>query len=170
MRALRVDQSFVILALVLIICVGLWIQLALINKETEIEFSADHNQPDYFIRNFVASGQEAEGDAYILMGDYLEYFSDDRVIDIQRPCLLISQEGDPPKLIFGNEGTVIENGTVVILRGKVQIIERLAQTTDLPSRYSRSLLEKWCFSSNWANGGQTRTEELTLQLTPRLNY
>ena len=170
MRTLRIDQSFVILALFLIICVGLWMQLVLINKETEIEFSADHNQPDYFIKNFISSGQETGGDAYMLMGDYLAYFSDDSVIDIQRPCLLIAQEGAPPQLIFGNEGSVIEDGAVVILRGNVQIIEGLAQTTNLLSRNSRWLLDKWCFSSDWADGAQTRTEELTLQLTPRLNY
>ena len=170
MRALRVDQSFVILALVLIICVGLWIQLVLINKEAEIEYSTDHNQPDYFIKNFVSSVQQSGGDAYILMGDYLQYFADDGVIDIQRPCLLISQEGDPPQLIFGNEGTVIKDGAVVILRGNVQIIEALTTATDSPPRYSKWLLENWCFSSNWADGAQTRTEELTLQLTPRLNY
>ena len=170
MRALRVDQSFVILTLVLIMCVGLSIQLVLINKESEIEYSTDHIQPDYFIKNFVSSGQQSGGDAYILMGDYLQYFADDGIIDIQRPCLLISQEGDPPQLIFGNEGSVIEDGAVVILRGNVQIIEGLAQTTNSLSRNSRWLLDKWCFSSDWADGAQTRTEELTLQLTPRLNY
>ena len=170
MRTVRIDLSSILLVIVLVISVGFWLRLGLTNKETKTNITANPGRPDYFIKNFVSSGREAGGDAYILMGDYLEYFSSVGIVDITKPCLLISQKEDSPQLIFGDEGSVIDNGTTVILRGNVQILKKLSKAMGEFSEVSTRLLAESCFSSNWADGTRAHTEELRLRLKPSLNY
>ena len=170
MRAVRIDLNTILLVVVLVIGVGFWLRLGLTNKETKTNITANSGRPDYFIKNFVSSGREAGGDAYILIGDYLEYFSSGGIVDIKKPCLLISQQEDSPQLIFGDEGVVIDNGTTIILRGNIQILEELPKAIGEFAEVSTKLLKDSCFSSNWADGTRTHTEELRLRLKPSLNY
>ena len=170
MRTARLDLNSIFLVVVLVISVGFWLRLGLTNKETKTNITGNSGRPDYFIKNFILSGREANGDAYILIGDYLEYFSSGEIVNITKPCLLISQKEDSPQLIFGDEGSIIDNGTTIILRGNVQILKESPKAIGELSEVSTGLLTESCFSSNWADGTRTRTKELRMQLKPSLNY
>jgi len=170
MRTFQSDRILLLLFLALLIGLGVWIQRWLTTEGVTSKISGNQHQSDYFVKNFVVRGNEVSGVAYILMGDHLEHFPNDQIIEIKRPCLLLPRQDDAPQLIFGEEGRVIQNGAIVVLRGNVKVLEKLPENITESVYFSSRLLSQLCFSSNAPEGSWTRTDELQLRLKPSLNY
>ena len=88
---------------------------------------------------------------------------------IKKPCLLISEDNNSAQVMYGDEGVVSENGSVVILSGNVKVIEKLTEKAN-NINFSTLFLSEVCFSSENQNRFITSTDELTLQLEHRLKY
>jgi hypothetical protein len=98
-----------------------------------------------------------------LRGDHLEHFLDDNTVGIEKPCLLLFEKGNSPRLVFADTGKVIENGTIIVLHGNVEVREDLLPNIDesvfLPQGASPA-----CFSPDIQDGTWTRANGLVLQL------
>ncbi len=169
MYVLKNNLTLVLLCLVILAGVGLWIQLAFYGVDNAKYTIEQSGQADYFIENFVSRSRQESGESYTFRGDYLEFFPHLGMVMVKKPCLFISENKNPPQVIYGDEGVVVENGSVVVLRGNVKVIEKLPEKTNNID-FSPLLLSEVCFSSEAGNRFRTSTDELTLQLEPRLKY
>jgi LPS export ABC transporter protein LptC len=165
MQTASLERLILLSVVALLIGLGLWMQLGLLIAKNPSDIAAVRHQPDYYVKNFVARGRDGLGTSYVLRGTHLEHFLDDNTIDIKKPCLLLFEKGVSPRLIFADTGRVIENGAMIVLRGNVEVRERLPAKIDesvfLPQDASLG-----CFSPDVRDGTWTRTDELMLQLKP----
>ena len=169
MHVLKNNLIFILSGLILLAGVGLWIQLAFYTVD-DTKYTVDEsNQADYFIENFVSRSHQESGESYIFQGDYLEFFPQPGIVRIKKPCLLISEDNNSAQVMYGDEGVVSQNGSVVILSGNVKVIEKLTEKA-IKINFSPLFLSEICFSSENRNRFITSTDELTLQLEPRLKY
>ena len=169
MHVLKNNLTFILSGLVLLAGVGLWIQLAFYDVDDTKYTVEESGQADYFIENFISRSRQESGESYIFQGDYLEFFSHLGIVMVKKPCLLISETENSAEVMYADEGVVVENGSVVVLRGNVKVIKKLPEKTN-DINFSALLLSEICFSSKKGNEFRTSTDELTLQLEPRLKY
>jgi LPS export ABC transporter protein LptC len=166
MRTASLERSILFSVAALLIGLGLWMQLGLLTERSTTDTTEIRHQPDYFIEKFLARGRDGSGTKYILKGGYLEHFPNNSTIDIAWPCLLLFEEGSSPQLVFADRGRVIENSTMIVLRGNVEVLEHLPNNINeslfLPRHYSSPS----CFSTDISDGTWTRTNEIVLQLKP----
>ena len=165
MRMASLERFILVSVVTLLLGLGLWMQLGLLVERNPSDIAVVRHQPDYYVENFVARGQDGLGTSYVLRGARFEHFLDDSTVDIKKPCLLLFEKGISPRLIFADTGKIIENGTMIVLNGNVEVRERLPANIDesvlLPQDASAA-----CFSPDVRDGTWTRTDELMLQLKP----
>ena len=165
MRMASLERLILVSVVTLLICLGLWMQIGLLTERNPSDIATFRHQPDYYVKNFVARGQDGLGTSYVLRGTHLEHFLDDSTVDIKEPCLLLFEKGVSPRLVFADMGKVIENDTMIVLRGNVEVREHLPADIDesvfLPQDTSSA-----CFSPHVRDGTWTRVDELVLQLKP----
>ncbi len=165
MRMASLERLILVSVVALLIGLGLWMQLGLLTERNPSDIAVVRYQPDYYVKNFVARGQDGLGTSYVLRGAHLKHFLDDSTVDIKEPCLLLLEKGVSPRLVFADTGRVIENGTIIVLHGNVEVRERLPANIDesvfLPQDASSA-----CFSPDVRDGTWTRADELVLQLKP----
>ena len=165
MQSASLERLILVSVVALLIGLGLWMQLGLLNERSPTKYAAVRHQPDYYVKNFVAKGRNDLGTSYVLRGAHLEHFRDGSTVDIKQPCLLLFENGVSPRLVFADTGRVIENGTMIVLHGNVEVREHLPENIDesvfLPQDTSLA-----CFSPDVRDGTWTRTDELMLQLKP----
>ena len=127
------------------------------------------HEPDYYVKNYVARGRDGLGTSYVLSGAHFKHFLDDNAVDIKEPCLLLFEKGASPRLVIADTGRVIENGTMIVLHGNVEVRERLPTNIDesifLPEDASSA-----CFLPDVRDGTWTRSDELVLQLKPSTEH
>ena len=169
MQMASLERLILVSVVALLIGLGYWMQHGLqIERHTNDSATVRH-QLDYYVKNFVARGWDGLGTSYVLRSAYLEHFPDDGTVNIKRPCLLLFEKGVSPRLVFADTGRVIENGTVIVLHGNVEVRERLpaiiGESAFLPQDASSA-----CFSPDVRDGTWTRTDELVLQLKPSLEH
>jgi len=165
MRMASLERLILISVVALLIGLGLWMQLGLLTERNSSKISTVPHQPDYYVKDFVARGRDGLGTSYVLRGTYLEHFLDDSTVDIKEPCLLLFEKGVSPRLVFADTGRVIENSTMIVLHGNVEVRERLPANID-ESVFLRQDDSSACFSPDVRNGTWTRADELVLQLKP----
>ena len=165
MQTASLERLIFISVVALLIGLGLWMQLGLLTERNPSDIAAVRYQPDYYVQNFIAKGRDGLGTSYVLRGTHLEHFLNNSTVDIEEPCLLLLEKGVSPQLVFADTGRVIENGTMIVLQGNVEIRERLPENIDesvfLPLDASSA-----CFSPDVRDGTWTRADELVLQLKP----
>ena len=163
MQTAFLERLVLVSVVAVLIGLGLWMQLGLLTEGNSSDSAAVRHQPDYYVKNFLARGRDGLGTSYVLRGAYLEHFLDDSTVDIKEPCLLLFEKGVSPRLVFADTGRIIENGTMIVLNGNVEVRERLPANIDesvlLPQDTSSA-----CFSPDVRDGTWTRTDELMLQL------
>ena len=98
-----------------------------------------------------------------MRGADFEHFLGDSTVDIKKPCLLLFEKGVPPRLIFADTGKIIENGTMIVLNGNVEVGERLPANID-ESVFMPQHTSSECFLPDVRDGTWTRADELVLQL------
>jgi LPS export ABC transporter protein LptC len=163
MRKASLERLILVSIVALLIGLGLWMQLGLLSEGNPPESVSARHQPDYYVKNFVARGRDGYGTSYILRGSHLEHFLDDSTVDIKDPCLFLFEKGVAPRVVFANTGKVIEDGTIIVLHGNVEVQERLA--TDInASAFLNQETSSDCFSPDVRDGTWTRTNELVLRL------
>ena len=165
MRMASLERLILVSVVALLIGLGLWMQLGLLTERNPSDIATFRHQPDYYVKNFVARGQDGLGTSYVLRGTHLENFRDDSVVDIKKPCLLLFEKGVSPRLAFADTGRVIKNGTMIVLRGNVEVRERLPANID-ESAFLPLDASSACFSTDVWDGTWTRADELMLQLRP----
>ena len=169
MQTAFLERLVLVSVVAVLIGLGLWMQLGLLTERNPSDSAAVRHQPDYYVKNFLARGRDGLGTSYVLRGAYLEHFLDDSTVDIKEPCLLLFEKGVSPRLVFADTGRVIENGTMIVLHGNVEVRERLPANIDesvfLPQDASSA-----CFSPDVRDGTWTRADELMLQLKPGPEY
>ena len=165
MQTASLERLIFVSVVALLIGLGLWMQLGLLTEKNPSDIAAVHHQPDYYVKNFVAKGRDGLGTSYFLKGAYLEHFLDDSTVDIKEPCLLLLEKGVSPRLVFADTGRVIENGTMIVLHGNVEVRERLPENIDESVFLPLNALSA-CFSPDVRDGTRTRADELVLQLKP----
>jgi LPS export ABC transporter protein LptC len=165
MKTASLERLILVSVVALLIGLGLWMQLGLLTERNPSDIATGRNQPDYYVKNFIARGRDGLGTSYVLRGTHLEHFPDDSMVDIKAPCLLLFEKGVSPRLVFADAGEVIENGTMIVLHGNVEVRERLpaiiGESAFLPQDASSA-----CFSPDVRDGTWTRADELVLQLKP----
>ena len=165
MKTASLERLILVSVIALLIGLGLWMQLGLLTERNPSDNAAVRNQPDYYVEDFVARGRNGLGTSYVLRGAHLEHFLNNSTVDIKEPCLLLFEKGVSPRLVFADTGRVIENGTMIVLHGNVEVRERLPANIDesvfLPQDASSA-----CFSPDVQDGTWTRADELMLQLKP----
>ena len=165
MQTASLERLILVSIVALLIGLGLWMQLGLLTERNPSDIAVVRHQPDYYVRNFVVRGRDGIGTSYVLRGAYLEHFQDDSTIDIKEPCLLLLEKGVSPRLVYANMGSIIENGTMIVLRGNVEVRERLPANIDESVFLPPDALSA-CFSPDVQDGTWTRADELVLQLKP----
>ena len=166
MQMASLERLILVSVVALLIGLGLWMQLGLLTESNRSDSATVHYQPDYYVKDFVARGRDGLGTSYILRGAHLEHFLNDSTVDIKEPCLLLFEKGVSPRLVFADTGRVIENGTMIVLHGNVEVRERLPAHID-DSVFPPPDALSACFSSDVQDGTWTRADELVLQLKPR---
>ena len=165
MQTASLERLIFVSVVALLIGLGLWMQLGLLTERNPSDIATSRHQPDYYVKNFIARGQDGLGTSYVLRGTHLEHFLDDSTVDIKEPCLLLFKEGASPRLVFADTGRIIKNGMMIVLHGNVEVRERLPANIDesvfLPQDASSA-----CFSPDVRDGTWTRADELVLQLKP----
>ena len=165
MRTASLERLILVSVVALLLGLGYWMQLGLLTERNPSDSAAVRHQPDYYVKNFIARGRDGFGTSYVLRGAHLEHFLNNSTVDIKEPCLLLFEKGVSPRLVFADTGRVIENGTVIVLHGNVEVQERLPANIDesvfLPQDASSA-----CFSLDVQDGTWTRADELMLQLIP----
>ena len=163
MQTASLERLILVGVIALLIGLGYWVQYGLQTERNPSDSAGARHQLDYYIENFIARGRDGLGTSYVLRGARFEHFLDDNTVDIKKPCLLLFEKGISPRLIFADTGKIIENGTMIVLNGNVEVRERLPATIDesvlLPQDASAA-----CFSPDVRDGTWTRTDELMLQL------
>ena len=166
MQTAFLERLSLVSIIALLIGLGLWMQLGLLTTRNSSESTADRHQPDYYIKDFVARGRDGLGTSYVMRGAHLEHFLDDSTVEIREPCLLLFEKGVSPRLVFADKGKVVENGTVIVLHGNVEVRERLPEKIDKSLFLQQNFLSA-CFLPDVRDGTWTRTDQLTLQLKHR---
>ena len=165
MQTASLERLIFVSVVALLIGLGLWMQLGLLTERNPSDIPVVRHQPDYYVRNFVVRGQDGIGTSYVLRGAHLEHFLDDSTVDIKKPCLLLFEKGVPPRLVFADTGRVIENGTIIVFRGNVEVRDHLPAIID-ESVFLPQDATSACFSPDVRDGTWTRADELVLQLKP----
>jgi LPS export ABC transporter protein LptC len=163
MQMASLERIILVSVVALLIGLGYWMQHGLQIERHPYDSATAHHQRDYYVKNFVAKGWDGLGTSYVLRSAYLEYFLDDKTVDIKEPCLLLFEKGVSPRLIFADAGRIIENGAMIVLNGNVEVRE------DLPANIGESVLlpqdaSSTCFSPDVRDGTWTRADKLMLQL------
>ena len=163
MQTASLERLILVSVVALLLGLGYWMQHGLQTERNLSDSAAVRHQPDYYVKNFVARGRDGLGTSYVLRGAHFEHFLYNNTVDIKEPCLLLFEKGDSPRLVFADTGRIIENGTMIVLNGNVEVRERLPANIDesvlLPQDTSSA-----CFSPDVRDGTWTRTDELMLQL------
>ena len=162
MRKASLERLILVSIVALLIGLGLWMQLGLLNEGIRPESVSARHQPDYYVKNFVARGRDGYGTSYVLRGSHLEHFLDDSTVDIKDPCLLLFEKGVAPRVVFADTGKIIEDGTIIDLNGNVEVRERMAAGINESVFLTQTSSE--CFSPDVRDGTWTRTDELVLRL------
>ena len=169
MRMASLERLILVSVVALLIGLGYWMQHGLQIERHPYDSATVRHQLDYYVKNFVARGRDGLGTSYVLRSAYLKYFLDDKTVDIKEPCLLLFEKGVSPRLVFADTGEIIENSTMIVLRGNVEVRERLSANIDesvfLPQDTSSA-----CFSPDIRDGTWTRADELVLQLKLGLEH
>ena len=163
MRMASLERLILVSVVALLIGLGLWMQLGLLTARNSSDIAVVRHQPDYYVKNFLAKGRDGRGTSYVLRGTHLEHFLDDSTVDIKEPCLLLFEKGASPRLVFSDTGRIIENGTMIVLHGNVEVRERLPANID-ESDFLLQDASSACFSPDIRDGTWTRADELMLQL------
>ena len=169
MKTASLERLIFVSVVALLIGLGLWMQLGLLTERNPSEFASVGHQPDYYVKNFVARGRDGLGTSYILRGTHLEHFLDDSTVDIKEPCFLMFEKGVSPRLVVADSGRVIENGTMIVLHGNVEVGEHLPANIDELVFLSQDS-PSGCLSADVRDGTWTRADELMLQLKPGPKY
>jgi lipopolysaccharide export system protein LptC len=90
--------------------------------EKETAQRADE-QPDYYIENFIATGVDSEGRQYVMEGVRLAHFPIDDTSLIEQPHIIQYTEGAGPRHVYAETGLISADGTEILLRGSVKVIE-----------------------------------------------
>ena len=165
MQKASLEHLILVSVVALLIGLGLWMQLGLLTERNLSYVAAIRHQPDYYVENFVARGQDGLGTSYVLRGAHLEHFLDESMVDIKEPCFLMFEKGVSPRLVVADSGRVIENGTMIVLRGNVEVREHLPANIDELVFLSQDS-PSGCLSPDVRDGKWTRADELMLQLKP----
>lgn len=81
------------------------------------------DEPDYYIENFVATGLDSEGRQYVMDGIRLAHYPVDDTSLIEQPHIIQYTEEAGPRHIYADTGLISADGTEVLLRGNVKVIE-----------------------------------------------
>ncbi len=90
--------------------------------EAPIEAQRDED-PDYYIENFVATGLDDEGRQYVMEGVRLAHFPIDDTSLIEQPHIIQYTDEAGPRHVYADSGLISADGTEVLLRGSVKVIE-----------------------------------------------
>ena len=163
MRMASLERLILVSVVALLIGLGYWMQHGLQIERHPYDSATVRHQLDYYVKNFVARGRDGLGTSYVLRGAHFEHFLDDSTIDIKEPCFLMFETGVSPRLVVADSGRVIENGTMIVLHGNVEVRERLPANID-ESVFLPQAASSACFSLDVRDGAWTRADELVLQL------
>jgi lipopolysaccharide export system protein LptC len=81
------------------------------------------DQPDYYVENFVATGLDAEGRQYVMDGVRMAHFPVDNTSLIEQPHVIQYTDQAGPRHVYADSGLISGDGTEVLLRGNVKVIE-----------------------------------------------
>ena len=81
------------------------------------------DEPDYYMENFVATGLDSEGRQYVMEAVRLAHFPIDDTSLIEQPHIIQYTDEAGPRHIYADTGLISADGTEVLLRGTVKVIE-----------------------------------------------
>jgi lipopolysaccharide export system protein LptC len=81
------------------------------------------NDPDYYMENFVATGLDSQGRQYIMEGVRMLHFPIDDTSLVEQPHIIQYTEEAGPRHVYAETGLISADGTEVLLRGNVKVIE-----------------------------------------------
>ncbi len=165
MRGRHVERTTLVSLFVILIGLSIWMQFGLLTQDANTTPDYVRHEPDYFIRNFIATGRNETSARYVLTGTYLEHFPDNYNVEIKQPCLLLFEKDTPYRQVYGDTGKISSNGNEIVFIGNVQVLEQPADVYDWNSIITAS--SNYCFPDNMTDSGTlTRTDELVVQLKP----
>ncbi len=85
--------------------------------------AAERHDPDYYIENFVATGLDGQGRQYVMDALRLVHFPDDETSLVDQPHVIQYTAEAGPRHVYAESGLISADGTEILLRGTVKIIE-----------------------------------------------
>lgn len=125
---MRVLEKF-LLAAAFLAFAALTVWLERSQESAPVEQDADQpalNEPDYYIENFVATGLDSEGRQYVMDAIRMAHFPIDDTSVIEQPHIIQYTGEAGPRHVYAETGLISADGTEVLLRGKVKVIESRA--------------------------------------------
>lgn len=79
--------------------------------------------PDYYIENFIATGLDSQGRQYVMEAVRLAHYPIDDTSLIEQPHIIQYTDEAGPRHVYADTGLISADGTEVLLRGTVKVIE-----------------------------------------------
>ena len=125
------EQSVLVAAIVVMFGLSLWLQLNFLTPKLLQNSPIISHKPDYYIHRFTATGRDANGIAYVLVGKHLKHFPDNSSTPGSLLEDLRLDQYDQNNLVrttSSDSGWIYEDGTKILLQGNVQVTQGATDT------------------------------------------
>ena len=125
----HLEQAVLVAAIVIMFGLSLWLQMNFLKPKLLRNTPIVSHEPDYYIDKFTATGRDSNGVVYVLEAQRLEHFPDDNTSELDKPKLRQYNEGELSRTTSSDYGTLLEDGTKILLQGNVQVTQGATETT-----------------------------------------
>ena len=104
------DRAILVAVLCVMAALGIWMQISLLEPVTTETVSGPGREPDYYIKNFTATGRDEVGVIYVLKAERLVHFPDDNTSLLDKPKLVQYENGRPSRRTTSESGWMSGDG------------------------------------------------------------
>ena len=127
----HLEQAVLVAAIVVMFGLSLWLQMNFLQPKLHQIKPVISHEPDYYIHGFTATGRDANGIAYVLVGKNLKHFPDNSSTPGSLLEDLRLDQYDQNNLVrttSSDSGWIYEDGTKILLQGNVQVTQGATDT------------------------------------------
>ena len=125
------ERVVFVAAIVVMLGLSLWLQMNFLKPKLHQNTPVTSHEPVYSIHGFTATGRDANGVAYVLVGKNLKHFPDNSSTPGSLLEDLRLDQYDQNNLVrttSSDSGWIYEDGTKILLQGNVQVTQGATDT------------------------------------------